>query len=239
MANEPKAGDPKPGETVLTAKAEEVKPGTETKPGETKPGEQKPGEENPGETTPGETKPGEEKPGEQKAGEQKPGEEKPGETKPGDGKPPDKYALTLPDKGPFGEVDRTRFETRAKALGLSQVQAQAMVDAENADVSAIKTRLYERFAADATIGGKNVEASRELAVKGLGASFEKAGLTADERAEILSMFDKGYGNHSGIIRLFRWMGQQFAEDTIEPGAGAGGGGGKPVDAAKQLYPGMK
>ncbi|MFT5302641.1 MAG: hypothetical protein ACI814_003458, partial [Mariniblastus sp.] len=48
---------------------ENIKPGSDSKPGEQKPGESKPGESKPGESKPGESKPGESKPGESKPGE--------------------------------------------------------------------------------------------------------------------------------------------------------------------------
>jgi hypothetical protein len=230
------AGDPKPGETVLTQKAEDVKPG------EAKPGEQKPGEQTPGETKPGEQTPGEEKPGDKKAGAKDSQGDKGGDklgpdgTPIGESKVPEKYALKFPEKGPLSAADQGQYAERAKALGLTQEQAQKLVDAEVAGITANTTRFLSELKADPEIGGDKLEANVQFALKGRDLLFppESAGAKV-----INAWFDRtGVGNHPELVRAFARLGRMLAEDTIHAGAGGGGGHKEPKSAAQTLYPGM-
>lgn len=214
--------------------AASAKPGEPTTAlGETKPGEVKPGEVKPGEVKPGETKPGEATPGDVKPGEQTP-EQKAADAAKLAAEVPDKYEFTLPEKGPIHAAHVPLLEATAKGLGLTRAQAAKLVDVQVGLSRELTARLDARFTADPDLGGSNKAASTEAAQKGLAVVFAGAKVPQAEQEEILGFFRDGYGNHPGLIRMFKWLAQSVVEDT--PAGGTGGSGkGDPVDPADKLY----
>jgi hypothetical protein len=212
-----------------------------------------------GQVTP---KPGEgEKPaGEKPAGEQKPNEGDPNKPALGaDGKPvekkpddkggaaddtivepvaPDAYDLALPEKdSPFETADLTLYIERAKRLGLTQKQAQTLVNTEAADITAANTQLIADLKADKELGGDKLDASLAMAKQGRDAVLQ--GLPEDERNTILGWLSDPklkIGNHKALVRMFANIGKLLQEDKPATNTGSRG---ESRDAASVLWPDKK
>lgn len=148
-----------------------------------------------------------------------------------------KYALTMPEgvelDGELAEALGPEF----KELGLTNAQAQKLVDKYIAIQQARADKQSEGFAQivegwaatakkDPEIGGDKWDASvqaAQRAVNRLGTPALKEYLNAS-----------GGGNHPELIRFMAKAGAMIAEDN--PASGGAGGAGKPADAAYTLFP---
>lgn len=150
------------------------------------------------------------------------GESKETEGKDGGVKPPevpDKYELTSTEGSPITAEHLEMFAAEARALGLTQEQAQNMVLQRETAIAETRERYLEELKADPELGGKNLETIVPLAVKGRDFLWPKD----SPEAEVMNRFfeESGYGNHKVIVRAFARLGRLLSEDSLE-GAGSGG-----------------
>lgn len=147
-------------------------------------------------------------------------------------KAPDKYEFKAPDGSEFKPEVMKEFEGVAKALDLSQDDAQKVVDAmapkirdaQLAHFEATKTEWTNSAKADKEFGGAKL--GENLAVA------EKA-LTAFGSPELRQLLvDTGLGNHPEIIRAFFRAGQKISSGNLVIGGEPPG----EKDAAATLYP---
>lgn len=188
------------------------------------------GDEKPAETA------GDEKPAEDKAEGDKPAEDKPAgdaDQVPADGK----YALTMPDGVELDADLADALGPEFKDLGLTNAQAQKLVDKYIETQQARAGKQGEAFAqtvqgwadtakADKEIGGAKWDttvAASQRAVKTLGTPELREYLNAS-----------GGGNHPELIRFMAKVGAMISED--DPAAGGAAGQGKPAEAAYTLFP---
>jgi hypothetical protein len=154
------------------------------------------------------------------------------DAKPKDAKPqgaPEKYeAFKMPEGMPADEEATKQFSEAAKAAGLSQEQAQKVVDFYGGMLQQ-QQGLFKQMAQE----------WRAETLKALGASPEKELVHAakardafftPEAVKILT--DSGLANHPEIVKAFIKIGKAIADDTVI--SGGQGGGEKTV--AEMLYP---
>lgn len=166
-------------------------------------------------------------------------EQKPGDQTANQPKAPEKYALKLPEGATLTDADVKLFEVEAKSLGLTQPQAQKLVDERVQMVHDTSARFLDELKADKDLGGANFERTKGLAEQGRNAFL--LGMPEAERDEILGWFNRtGLGNHKALVRAFARLGKLVAED--KPLQAAGGDGkpkpkpGSTAEATAVLYP---
>jgi hypothetical protein len=129
---------------------------------------------------------------------------------------PEKYELKLPEGSLLDAKAMERIALIAKEQGLSNEEAQARLEAQNAEVSALvdaqKERWLQQAINDKEIGGAHFKENVALAWR-----FADRFCSPEFKAE-LDRF--GYGNHPELIRAFAkaWK-EGFSDDTfVKPGA---------------------
>jgi len=129
---------------------------------------------------------------------------------------PEKYALTLPEQTDFDAADLELFGAEAKALGLTNDQAQALVNTRAATVQALKVQYGEDAEKDPEIGGAKFEETVRLARVGRDWLFPP---NSEGATLVTALLDKtGLGNHKEVLRAFARVGKQKKEDTaVQPG----------------------
>jgi len=160
-----------------------------------------------------------------------------GGDKDGDGQdgPPEEYAdFDLPEGMAADDTKLGEFKETAKELGLTQEQAQKLVDFQASMLQQQQEQFAEQVSnwaaeakADNEIGGKSFDDKLSLARKGL----EYVG--TPELREALD--STGMGNHPEVIRAFYRIGKQLGEGSFEQGRGPSS---QPKTAAEVLYPSM-
>lgn len=81
-------------------------------------------------------------------------------------KAPEKYTLTLPAESPFVDADLAVFSAQAKALALTNDQAQALVNGHVETVRTLSAQYLAEAQADPEIGGTKFAETTALAIKG-------------------------------------------------------------------------
>lgn len=161
---------------------------------------------------------------------------------------PEKYeAFKLPEGVKLEDAQVAELQAHAKDLGLTQEQAQKVVDRElkvRGDVSAAAQTEFKSTVAkwaddaraDKEIGGDKLAATLASAKRGLDAVSTNAKLP-----ELKTMLDAtGFGNHPAVIKLFQYV------DSLTANDGKFLAGGKATPAAdseaartSRMYPTMK
>jgi|SRR6185295_5130440 len=137
---------------------------------------------------------------------------------------PEKYELKAPEGQTLDQLGLDAFTPVFKELGLTQEQAQKLVDTQfkvtDAALKAAEKTIGDQVAAetatwakacreDKDFGGANFEANAKIANKAL-AAFG----TPELREALIS---SGYANHPAFVRLFWTIGQKLAESTAPSG----------------------
>jgi hypothetical protein len=123
---------------------------------------------------------------------------------------PEKYDLKLPEDSLLEAQHVDKIKALAKQNGLSNADAQALLDSEhNSVVTYIeekKTVWLKQVTEDKEIGGDNLNRNVELAHRVL----EKHG-TAELKNELNRT---GYGNHPELVRFLVRLGKASGEDQL-------------------------
>jgi hypothetical protein len=148
---------------------------------------------------------------------------------------PEVYDLKLPDGSQLNTSRLEQIAGLAKSKGLSQDQAQAMVNSESEALGAyvkgqldqfeqMKSKWVDDAKADPEIGGEKFKENIELAHRVL----KKFGTqTFSEELE-----RTGFGNHPELVRVFAKIGKQMADDQLVIARAQGG---EQKSAAELLY----
>ncbi len=150
---------------------------------------------------------------------------------------PEKYDFKLPDGVALDQATADVFTPKFKELGLTQTQAQALVDTYVASMKASTTANEAAFAqqekdwlaaskADTEIGGQKFEENSKLAQKTMSA------MGSPELVQLMET--TGFGNHPEVIRFFSRVGKHLSEDALVRPGGAGAG---PRSLEERLYGG--
>lgn len=122
--------------------------------------------------------------------------------------PPEKYELKLSENSLLHKGVLDRVAAYAKAQGLSQVDAQSVVKAQEEDVKAFiedqKAQWKAEVLADKEIGGEALKENITLA-NGVLEKYGSATLKAD-------LTKSGYGNHPELVRMLVKIGKASAND---------------------------
>ena len=145
---------------------------------------------------------------------------------------PEKYELKAPEGMALNADVQTKFEGVARELGLTQDQAQKLVEtmqpqmaaAQAQQVEAVKAQWAEEAKADKEFGGEKF--SENLAIA-------KKGLDAVSSAALRTFLDtSGLGNHPEIIRAFYQVGMKISPAKFVTGGAPVGHQG----LADRMYP---
>lgn len=153
----------------------------------------------------------------------------------GGAKAPETYTLTIPaDATQYLDAsDLKAFEKQARANGLTNEQAQAVVGAEATRLVALSTAFRTETEADPTYGGDHLAASQQAARLALDRFAPKG--TAEGDAFRRDLEKSGYGNKLTVFAFLARLGKALGEDRP---TGGGTGAIAPKTAAQTLYPGM-
>lgn len=161
---------------------------------------------------------------------------------------PEKYeAFKLPDGVKLNDATVADLQATAKDLGLTQDQAQKLVDRElkvRGDVTAAAQAEFkstigkwaDEARADKDIGGDKLPATLASAKRGLEAVAANAKLP-----DLKPMLDAtGFGNHPTVIKLFQYVDSLTANDgKFVPGGKAPAAQNTEAAQAARMYPTMK
>lgn len=147
--------------------------------------------------------------------------------------------LALPEKGILDADDLAAVTKFASDHKLSQEQAQALVERDNALMTEVVADLQAgakaqrdawkaEFLADKEFGGAKAKESAELAARVL---REYAGADLPLVTKLLD--ESGVGDHPALLRTLARVGRMMAEDR--PAGGDGKGPATQVDLATALY----
>lgn len=152
-------------------------------------------------------------------------------------KVPEKYDLKIKEGSKIDAAHLEKISAFAKAKGLSNEDAQALLDrdqenfsaiqsAQEAELQKIKDSWLPAAQADKEIGGDNFNANAELAKR----VISRVG--TDEFKQFLD--NTGFGNHPEVIKVFYRLGKMMAEDQLVIQNTPVGGGKK--SAEEVMYP---
>ena len=153
---------------------------------------------------------------------------------------PEVYEFKTPEGVTLDKAQVEAFTPLAKELGLTQDQAQKLVDLQLAQTTAAQTaqqaawqQTVDAWAAetraDKEIGGAQFDANIGAAAK----AIDKFGSPALRQA----LDTSGMGNHPAFVKFCVAVGKQMSEGTFA--SGNAGSGGAPKTAAEILFPGLK
>lgn len=149
-------------------------------------------------------------------------------------KAPETYELKLPDASKhLTDADLAIIGAEAKALGLTNDQAQALVQARHDQLSTVGAAFLADAKADPEIGGAHFDQTVKHAIAGRDWLFPPG----PESELIKSWFDRtGLGNHKAFLRAMARIGKARAEDTNVAGGSAAST--KEKSAEERMYPSM-
>lgn len=132
-------------------------------------------------------------------------------------KPPEKYDLKLPEGSPLTQVNLDKISAIAKEKGLSNEQAQEMVERDSQLISEERQNQKAEFVKinegwlselknDKEIGGDKLVENNEKAARVL----DRFGTPAFKK----DLLDSGMGRHPGLFRFLLKVGNSMAEDKL-------------------------
>lgn len=148
--------------------------------------------------------------------------------------PPEKYDLKLSDDSPFDAVFLERIAAEARERGLSNEDAQKLIDrddrivtgyiqAQGALLRKTSEAWVEEAKTDKEIGGsgfkKNIETARRYVDRFGSESLKKA------------LNETGLGNHPELIRMIVRAASTMADDTLVMPKGQASAGKRPMEEA--------
>lgn len=211
----PSQDAPKPAEAPAAPAStpEPAKPAEAPAPAEVKPEEAKPAEAAPPKEEP--------KPAAPAAEGAKP-EEKAPEAKP---VVPEKYDLKLPEGSLLHASHVDKFSTDAKSLGLSQDQAQALLNRESQLKSEFQSELIKQHEQNVSQWAVQAKADQEIGGANFGRAVELSKRFIDKHAspEFKEMLNaSGYGDHPEMLRMIWRATKHLSEEPmVAPGSQAG------------------
>lgn len=132
-------------------------------------------------------------------------------------KAPENYDIKAPEGSLLSKSSLDRTEAFAKGRGLSNEEAQELVDVQHQAISEYMDGVKAEMAGwedqakkDPEIGGDNFNESVELAKR----AVERYGNEAFKKA----LNETGLGNHPEVVRVFRNIGKAMQEDKLETGS---------------------
>ena len=175
--------------------------------------------------------------GKPEEGSQKAGDPKPDGDKPEAPKVPEQYEFKVPDGMTLDPTAVEAFTPVAKELGLSQDQAQKIVDLYAAQVAASQKALVDGWTKTQQDWAKDLSSDKEFGGEAFNTTRNQANTvlakyaTKDEIQQIQAM---GLGNFPPLVKLLARAGKAMGEDTFVRGEQA-----KPSKSAAEILYGSK
>jgi hypothetical protein len=139
---------------------------------------------------------------------------------------PEKYELKLPEGSLLSAEHVTALETQAKNLGLSNVQAQAMIDRESNLLAVHQDRQVAEFKAKSAQWVEDVKTDKELGGAQVKENVELSHRALEKFADpefVKMLDDTGLGNHPGLLKTFHRIAKAMKEDSVIIPRGQGAG----------------
>lgn len=152
---------------------------------------------------------------------------------------PEKYELKFADGTVLDkDADASEVSKFAKENGLTNVQAQALLDHNERLAKGVKERRAKTSQTKRDEWRAQANADKDLGGEKLPETLKVVKLAMDafapEGSELRKFFsDTKYGNHIEVIRFLHKLGKKLQEDKGFGGGGGGGGGNKTW--AEKLY----
>lgn len=133
-------------------------------------------------------------------------------------KAPEKYELKTRNNSPLLKDDLAEIEANAKAKGLSQEDAQKMVEGREADHDKFFDRQLKLFEAQKDEWKKATESDPELCGKDGKAFKENVEMAHRGMKRFFGdsfnkhLLDTGFGNHPDVVKGFARIGRELAND---------------------------
>jgi hypothetical protein len=140
---------------------------------------------------------------------------------------PASYDLKLPEGDYVDGTVRTEIEKRAKALGLSNEDAQTYLDDVATSLKAQSEAFFEETSKDPTYGGDNLAETQRLARAGINAIFPKGDPLRDRFLGVVNR--GGIFNELSVVAALARVGRMNAEDSPAGGKAPAGGGGQSME----------
>ncbi len=151
---------------------------------------------------------------------------------------PEKYDLKLPEGSQLPPAHVEKLASLAKERGLSQDEAQAMLDRDSGLISSYAKEQQDQFkkqsdtwkaefVADKEFGGEKATENVELAHRVVKRFADDKFVQELERS--------GLGDHPDLLRTFARIGKEMSEDRLRMPNTQGGGGVK-KSAEETFYP---
>jgi len=148
---------------------------------------------------------------------------------------PEKYELSLPEHSPLDEAVLERTAGYAKKQGLSNEQAQELVNRENQAVVDHVERMKGQLNDQVKVWEADVKADKEIGGDAFNKTVEMAKRVVNRHgseAFKTALNETGLGSHPELIRFLKSVGESMTEDTfVHPGASVG----KTRSPAEVLY----
>jgi hypothetical protein len=130
---------------------------------------------------------------------------------------PEKYDLKLPEGSQLDGSVVERIAAEAKQQGLSNEQAQAILERENKAVATFVEGQKSQMQVKVEAWKNEVQVDKELGGNELPKNLEHAKRVVDKYAspafkQILN--ETGLGNHPELVRVFARIGKEMAEDSL-------------------------
>lgn len=152
---------------------------------------------------------------------------------------PEKYELKMLDGSPLDPSDIATVSAFAKAKGLSNEQAQQLLDQRHEAAVGFRDRQQALLSQRRTEWEAAVKADKDLGGTNLPQTIQhiQRAMTRFATEEFKRLVDEsGYGNHPEFVRVFAAIGKAMSEDrTILAGAGSGAPTEKPAPG-KRMFP---
>lgn len=147
---------------------------------------------------------------------------KPGEAPPVPGKPLEEFKLKLPENALLDAASVEKIASFAKERGLSQEQAQALLERDDANAKAMEQFQQEQLKQQSQQWVKEVLADKEIG----GVDAKKNVALAHRVIErfatpvlIEQLRSTGLGNHPELLRVFVNIGKLMTDDQLVLGSG--------------------
>lgn len=141
------------------------------------------------------------------------------------GKPvvPEKYDLKIPKDSLLKEGAIQRISDFAKSKGLTNEQAQSLLENEDSAIKSFNDGLIENH--NKTVEGwvDTVKADKEIGGDGYAKNVELASRVAKKFGDeefLKDLTKSGYGNHPGLVKMMVRIGKAMSEDQLVIGGSA-------------------
>lgn len=164
--------------------------------------------------------------------EQESGKEEESESSESKDEVPDEYDLKLSDDSLLNEDALSKLSETAKELGLTNEQAQKLVDSQNDAVRNYQQQAEENWKQQIDSWSEAVKNDKEMG----GEKFDETVSLAQSAIEKFApaefkdaLNESGYGNHPELVRTFARIGKWIGEDTPAAAQSDGGGSRRVAD----------